>query len=510
MKKVFSNLGIAFVLIAILANCTSLGQQAQPSYWPTNGWRSTAPEEQGIDSEVLAQMVDHIQTEQLPIHSLLIVRNGYLVSEIYGYPYSANQVHWIASVTKSVIGALVGIALEQGYIKNVHQALSSLLPDSNVANLDETKKTITLENFLTLTTGLDCNDNRDFPLMLASTNWVDFALNLPMATKPGAQFNYCTDAVHVLSAILQKATGLSTREFANKTLFAPLGIGPIPEARWPSDPQGITRGGEGLILTPQEMAKFGYLILNHGKWDGKTIIPAKWINTSTTKHVQKDEKNGYGYLWTISPDGTYYSALGLAGQHIFVIPDKNMVVVFTSDLPLGNNADFIPLEQLLNQYIFPAVKSDQALTANPDGLARFQAEVQALAQPKSVHSPMPAIAKEISDQTFILKENPFGWQTIVFSFKDTGDEAAVTINEVQKLAIGLDNVYRFVPSTDGLFSEALRGHWENEATLVIEDIFVGQMQRLDYRIMFSKTTIDITGREKYSGNLIELHGAWSD
>src|ERR1043165_8611095 len=117
-----------------------------------------------------------------------------------------------------------------------------------------------------------------------------------------------------------------------------------------------------------------------------------------------------------------------------------MVVVFTSDLPLGNNADLIPLEQLLNQYIFPAVKSDQALPANPEGLKRFQAGVQALAQPKPVHSPLPAVAKEISDKTFILKENPFGWQTLVFSFNDSGDEATVTINEVQKLAIGLDNV----------------------------------------------------------------------
>ena len=505
MKNVFSNLGIAFILIAILANCTSPGVQTKAAYWPTDGWRTTAPEEQGMDSEVLAQMVEHIQTEQLPVHSLLIVRNGYLVSEIYGYPYSANQVHWIASVTKSVTSALVGIAIEQGYIKNVHQPLSSLLPDSNVANLDEAKKAITLENFLTLTTGLDCSDNRDVPLMLASTNWVDFTLSLPMATKPGTQFNYCTDAVHVLSAILQKATGMSTRELANKTLFAPIGIGPIPEERWPSDPQGVTHGGEGLILTPQEMAKFGYLMLNHGKWDGKTIIPANWVSASTKKHIPKDEKNGYGYLWTISPDGKYYSALGLAGQHIFVFPNKNMVVVFTSDLPLGNNADLIPLEKLLNQYILPAVKSNQPLPANPDAVARFEAGVQAMAQPKPVHASLPAIAEEISDKTFTLNDNPFGWQTIVFSFKD--DEATVTTNDAQTLAIGLDNVYRMVPSTDGVFSESTRAYCENENTLIIEDIYIGQMQRIDYRVKFSKNTIDISGLEKYSGIQIELHGS---
>ena len=154
-----SLLFVVLLIVTLIACAPSSSTPTPPTYWPTTGWRSAAPEEQGMDSEKLAQMVEHIQQEKLDLHSLLIVRNGYLVSELYAYPYSAGQAHWIMSVTKSVIDALVGIAIQKGYIKDVHQPLFSLLPDQGVANLDEKKKAITLEDFLTMTSGLDCHEN---------------------------------------------------------------------------------------------------------------------------------------------------------------------------------------------------------------------------------------------------------------------------------------------------------------------------------------------------------------
>ncbi len=420
MNKISNKLGITFVLIAFLTGCAPASSTPTPAaYWPTDGWRSATPEEQGMDSEKLAQMVEHIQQEQLDLHSLLIVRNGYLVSELYAYPYSAGQVHFIASVTKSVIGALVGIAIQKGDIKDVQQPLFSLLPDQGVANLDDQKKAITLEDLLTQTSGLDCHEN---PMpgeasMQTSQNWVQFMLDLPMVAPPGTKFNYCTGAIQVLSAVLRKTTGMSAREFANQNLFAPLGIGPISEARWPSDPQGVTTGGYGLALTPLEMAKLGYLFLNQGQWDGKTIVPAAWVAASTASHANRGDKKEYGYLWWIDPQGNWYAALGRAGQHIFVYPAENLVVVFTSDLPYTNDADFIPLQELLDQYILPAVKSDRPLPANPDSLARLQAGIQALAQaPRTAPAPLPAIATQISGKTYTLADNPFGWQTMMLQF----------------------------------------------------------------------------------------------
>jgi CubicO group peptidase (beta-lactamase class C family) len=503
-------LGITFILIAFLVGCAPASPTpTPPAYWPTNGWLSTAPEEQGMDSEKLAQMAELIQQEKLDLHSLLIVRNGYLVSELYAYPYSAGQVHFVASVTKSVIGALVGIAIQQGYIKDIHQPLFTLLPDQGVANLDERKKAITLEDLLTMTSGLDCRENPapGEPFMQASQNWVQFMLDLPMAAQPGTKFNYCTGAIQLVSAILQRATGMSAREFANQNLFAPLGIEPISEARWPSDPQGVTIGGYGLALTPGEMAKLGYLFLNQGQWDGKTIVPAGWVAASTTSHADRGDKKEYGYLWWTDPQGKWYAALGRAGQHIFVYPAENLVVVFAADLPTTiPDADLAPLQELLDQYILPAIKSGRPRPANPTSLARLEAGIQALSQPQRTAPPtLPAIAAEISDKTYTLEDNPFGWHTIVFSFQDKADEATVTIDG-QQLTIGLDNVYRIPGAADSTFPEGLRGYWENQDTFVVRDIRPGQMLEFTYLIQFSGDAIHVTRQEKYSGSQVELEG----
>jgi CubicO group peptidase (beta-lactamase class C family) len=514
MKKISNKLSIIFVLVVFLVGCTPASPTlTPPEYWPTGGWRSSAPEEQGMDSEKLAQMVEHIQAEKLNLHSLLIVRNGYLVSEMYVYPYSAGQVHFIASVTKSVIGALVGIAIQKGDIKDIQQPLFSLLPEQGVANLDDQKKAITLEDLLTMTSGLDCHENPEpgEAFMQASLNWVQFMLDLPMAAQPGTEFNYCTGAVQVLSAILQGATGMSAREFANQNLFAPLGIGPISEARWPSDPQGVTTGGYGLALTPGEMAKLGYLFLNQGQWDGETIVPAEWVAASTASHANQGDKKEYGYLWWIDPQGKWYAALGRAGQHIFVYPAENLVVVFTSDLPFSNDADLIPLQELLDQYILPAVKSSRSLPANPDGLARLKSGIQVLAQPqRTVPPPLPAIAAEIYGKAYTLATNPFGWQTIAFSFQDGADEVMVTASDATgataQVAVGLDNVYRTNPGADSTFPEESRGRWEDQDTFIVEDIYPGQMVQFTYRIQFSGEAIHIIRQEKYSGNVVELQG----
>ena len=513
MNKNVNQLSIAFMLIVFLAGCApAIYTPAPPAYWPTHGWRSAIPEEQGMDSELLAQMVEHIQQEKLDLHSLLVVRNGYLVSEAYVYPYSAEQVHFVASVTKSVLGTLVGIAIQNGDIQDVQQPLSSLLPEQEVANLDEEKRAITLENLLTMTSGLDCRENPGpgEAFMQASPDWVQFMLDLPMVAQPGSKFNYCTGAGQVLSAILQKATGSSVREFANENLFAPLGIGPISEARWPSDPQGVTIGGYGLALTSAEMAKLGYLFLNQGEWDGETIVPASWVSTSTASHANLGDKKEYGYLWWIDPQGKWYAALGRAGQHIFVYPSENLVVVFTSDLPFTNDADLVPLQELLDQFILPAIKSDRPLPANPNDLDRLETGIQALAQPQPKDpAPLPAIAVRISGKTYTLADNPFGWQTISFNFQESLDEVQVTINSngvTGQLAVGLDNVYRAFAGGDGAFPQEMRGNWEDEDTLVVENIYPGQMLQFTVWIQFSGDVVHITQLEKYSGSKVELQG----
>jgi hypothetical protein len=338
---------------------------------------------------------------------------------------------------------------------------------------------------------------------------VEFMLNSPMVSVPGEKFNYCTGEAHLLSAILQKATGMETRSFANQVLFSKLGIEPRMEALWPSDMQGVTFGGHDLSLTPRQMAKFGYLFLNQGKWEGKTIIPSQWVKASTTSHSQGDGEKGYGYLWWTDPQGEWYAALGRNGQHIFVYPKENMVVVFTAALPTGNNADLIPLQKLLDQYILPAVKSDQPLPANDDAQARLQDGIQALAHPQTASPTIPASAIEISGKTFVLDENPLGMQTLVFSVKEGESEATVLVNG-QPITVGLDNLFRFTSDAESPFSFGYRGSWEADGAFNVESIMVGTPVYNRTRVQFSGDTIHVTQRDGLSGSVTEIQGRLSD
>ena len=193
--------------------------------------------------------------------------------------------------------------------------------------------------------------NSDEPVRPSpARNSSQFMIDLPMVEAPGTRFEYCNGASFLLSAILQEQTGMNALKFAEKHLFDPLGISDV---NWFSNPQGITIGYGQLYMRPQDMAKIGYLYLNDGLWDGKRIISSQWIKASTRKHIASTLLPGYGYQWWIVSPGIY-TALGYYGQFIMVVPEKNIVAVFTSSL--GQEDFYIPLG-LLAAYIIPAVKS---------------------------------------------------------------------------------------------------------------------------------------------------------
>jgi CubicO group peptidase (beta-lactamase class C family) len=176
-----------------------------------------------------------------------------------------------------------------------------------------------------------------------------------MAAEPGTRWNYNTGASHLLSAIIQETTGMTELAFAEEHLFGPLGIS---EVSWGTDPQGRSSGGTSLRLTPRDMAKFGYLYLNVGQWDGQQLVPAAWVKASTMNQAPIFEtyygEMSYGYQWWIVPWAGYYSAVGALGQFIVVLPELDMVVVFTSTLAVEDF--FIPLT-LLAFYVIPSVES---------------------------------------------------------------------------------------------------------------------------------------------------------
>jgi CubicO group peptidase (beta-lactamase class C family) len=322
-----------------------------PAYWPTSGWRSSPPEDQGMDSSHLIAMLDSVRAQGLNLHSLLVIRHGYIVSETYFGAYGPDDLHQLYSCTKSFIATLVGIAFDRGDLSRLDQPVLDFFPGRSFANLDERKRAMTLEDLLSMRSGLEWqDDDPTISAMVRSPDWVQYVLDLPMAQAPGSQFNYCTGCSHVLSAILQQSTGLSARDYAGPNLFEPLGIGDL---RWDTDRAGMPIGGFGLQLTPRDMAKLGYLYLHNGVWDGRQVVASAWVATATQKHTETDGELGYGYQWWTYPSYGAYTALGLYGQTIFVIPQADLIVVTTADV-----ADHEPIFHLIEAYILPAISLD--------------------------------------------------------------------------------------------------------------------------------------------------------
>ena len=339
-------------------------------YYPTDQWQYSAPEAQGMTSTSLLEMMEDIKKNRYNIQSITIVRNGYLVLDAYINFFEEGQKHETYSVTKSVTSALIGIAIDKGYIKDVNQTITQLFPNKKIDNLDKLKRLMTLKDLLMMTSGLDCNYGSvnkwaGTITMRKSNDWTQYNLNLPMAQTPGEYFNYCNGVSHLLSAIIHESTHMQTLDFAKKHLFNPLGIKDI---EWEESPEGINNGFMGLRLQPKDMAKIGLLYLNKGEWENKQIISAEWIEESTHPYID-GRWNGedYGYQWWINPAG-YYSAVGMFGQAIYVVPGKNLVAVFTGNIE-GRNMYISGT--LLQDYIIPAIVSSEPLPTDPHEMKRL-------------------------------------------------------------------------------------------------------------------------------------------
>jgi CubicO group peptidase (beta-lactamase class C family) len=317
-------------------------------FWPTQGWHSSTPEEQGMDSSRLASMMEWIHQARLNLHSLLIIRHGTIVSETYFGSYHQNDLHQLYSCTKSFIATLFGIALDRGDIQSISRSVMDFFPGRTFANMDSQKQAMTLEDLLTMRSGLDwLEGDSTLREMVMSPDWAKYVLDKPMVQAPGSLFNYCSGCSHVLSTVLQQATDMNLHEYAARNLFEPLGI---THVQWESDPSGIPNGGWGMHLTPRDMAKLGYLYLHNGVWDGHQVVSTIWVQTATQKHTKTDGTLDYGYLWWVLPSLNSYAALGLEGQTIFVDPKADLIVVTTAATD-GHDQIF----QLIEEYVLPSI-----------------------------------------------------------------------------------------------------------------------------------------------------------
>ena len=255
-------------------------------YWPTEDWRTAAPESVGMHPELLSHLEQQIKARFRSINAFLIVKQGYLVNERYYNGFGQDDKHLVASVTKSFISALIGIAIDQGFIEGVHQNVLGFFPEFMPGAHDHLKRQMTIRHLLTMTAGFQWRTGaRNHELYIdrlrRSKDWVAFILDLPVRERSFGTFQYNSGASHLLSAIITRSTGSCAQEFAAEHLFEPIGIDQpatnMPHTYsqanvfrnkaggWPKDPQGNSIGGWGLVLKPRDMARFGYLYLNGGQ-----------------------------------------------------------------------------------------------------------------------------------------------------------------------------------------------------------------------------------------------------
>ncbi len=334
-------LAITTTALTLLLSTTLVGTVEPPL--PSLDWPRAEPEARGLDAARLDRLVSEIEngSDYPDLHSLLIVRDGYLVVERYFDGWSAERLHPLQSVSKSFTSALVGIAIGQGAITGVDERMVDFFPDlSGVRNLDGRKRRISLEHLLTMRSGTDYNERApDSPhdqLNRLRHGWDRFYLDRPMVTEPGSVFQYDSGGVILLSSLLEARTGLHADAFAARHLFEPLGI---ERADWFRNADGHPHTGGGLDLRPRDMAKLGLLYLRGGRWGDRQVVPEEWVRASTELQVERQGNGhniGYGYLWWIlepDPDGAggdnIYAAQGFRGQYIFVVPEHDLVVAIT-------------------------------------------------------------------------------------------------------------------------------------------------------------------------------------
>jgi CubicO group peptidase (beta-lactamase class C family) len=489
------------LLVALFASPV-FAQTKAAEYWPTRGWRTASPESQGVDSEALAQAIDAARKGGVNIHSLLVVRNGYLVAEAYFYPYDGKRPHDLASVTKSITGTLVGQAIVDGKIPSVAQPALSFFAERKVANRDERKERVTVEHLLTMSSCLDCKSKGGEPTlweMHTQPDWTQFMLDLAMVGEPGSNFVYCSGGMHLLSSLISRATGMNEEAYARRRLFGPLGITDI---QWPVDPQKVNHGFGNLHLLPRDMAKLGWLFLNHGKWDGKQVVPAAWVAEATRSHIKTGSARDYGYGWWIpAPGGLVpFEASGRGGQQISVIPAKNAVIVF-------NGGGFNTAETM--KLVTAAFKSDGPLPENAAGAAHLRAAMAAAGKAADAQlvAALPATAKAISGKTFVLGANWMNLKSLSLTFAGGREATArLTFSAAQNMGrdvtrtevrpVGLDGVLRVSPNGRLGNPAGVRGTWEDDHTFVLEYDEIANTNSYRLRLSFTESGVSVQARER--------------
>ncbi|MEU9954999.1 serine hydrolase [Streptomyces sp. NPDC050982] len=314
-------------------------------------WSPTAPEAQGMDSTKLRTGLTKLGNNA-SLLSALVIRNDRLVAERYYHGSGAQRSNNVHSASKSILQALVRIAVAKGDVGSLDDPVADYLPEY-FGKASPDKKKITIRHMLTMRSGLDWTEDSTEGQIEKTSNWVRAILGRELVSAPGTTYNYSSGNTHVVSAVLQKATGMSTCQFAHQYLFGPMGI---TAEHWGRDPQGVFSGGYNVYLTPREMAKFGLLYLHDGKWGGRQLVPRDAVRAAQARTARVDDVFAYSEGWwmqTVSERSMYF-AWGFGGQFIHVIPSADIVLVTSENTSDSSINKEINPGEFIRDYLLPA------------------------------------------------------------------------------------------------------------------------------------------------------------
>ncbi|MBC8170321.1 MAG: serine hydrolase [Anaerolineae bacterium] len=372
------------------------------------------PESQGIASAAILQFVEAVERQIQEFHSFMLLRHGKVVAEGWWSPYGREHPHMLFSLSKSFTSTAVGLAMAEGRF-SIDDSVLSFFPDEAPTEISEHLAAMRVRHLLSMSTGHAVDT---IPPMFEQLDgqWTKGFFEVPVVHEPGTHFLYNTGATYMLSAIVQKTTGMKLVDYLESRLFQPLGI---ENAVWEESPQGINTGGFGLSIKTEGIAAFGQLYLQKGIWAGNRILPESWVEEATAFQVangndpKSDWAQGYGYqFWRCQHNA--YRGDGAFGQYCIVMPEQDAILAITGGMPDMQ----VPLNVVWD-ILLPAMQAD-ALPDNAEAQNQLTEKLSNLALPLVQGEPSSPVAEMVSNRTYSVDPNELNIETIKLNFSDAG------------------------------------------------------------------------------------------
>jgi len=451
----------------------------------------STPEAQGVSSKGILNFI-HAAEKQQPnaLHSFILARHGKIVAEGWWEPYNPESPHLLYSLSKSFTSTAVGLAVSEGLI-SLDDPVISFFPDEAPEKPSHNLKEMRIRDLLRMTTGHSTDTYRR--IQDHTDGWIAGFLSLPVEHKPGSIFIYNTGATYMLSAILQKVTGQTLVEFLGTRLFDPL---EIESPFWQSDSEGINLGGTGLFVKTMDIAKFGQLYLQKGKWKGEQILPEEWVEmatslqTSNGSNPNSDWDQGYGFqFWRCR--NNLYRGDGAFGQYCIVMDDYDAVLAITS-----GSGDMQGILNIVYDHLLPAMK-DEALPEDQQSFSNLQTKLDYLKLDVVQGNPSSGLAAEISGKKYIIEKDNYDFDAVSFNLSEDKKSITFWVNDKeQTLDVGYGEMLKGTMTLPRLGEAAVAssGAWTVDDTYLVEIYNYESPHAITYDFKFDRDKVIIDSK----------------